>query len=187
MDLKELFDRARQGSVIPAELDAIVAKLNAGQLTDEYLALLIIGRAGHPGYRKSIDVFLLRDDDPQLVALALQILVGAWELLDDYRSVLLAALKGFKWDSEGYVRLQAISTAGECLRRQRDAEILQMVLDIYSDQTERNLIRGTAYSALGRSRGMNWNELPPVSQHRRPVEDIADPAVIDAVKRSLRN
>jgi hypothetical protein len=82
-------------------------------------------------------------------------------LVSEYREELLAFLQSVDWDAEDYVKLQALSIAGEYLRGHQDREILKIVYDIYGNPEERGLIRAAAYIALCRSAGAEWRDIVP--------------------------
>jgi hypothetical protein len=93
-------------------------------------------------------------------------------------------LNGVDWDSEGYVKLQAISITGEHLRKNNDIEILKTVYSIFSNETERPLMRNAAYFALCRSEGVEWRDMPPASR----ILDFsreADQVIVASVQRKL--
>jgi hypothetical protein len=185
MDLPELLKKAQWGKVEPQELAEVVRQISAGE-NDLYTLLHILGRAGSPKYKPLMEQYLHCERDPQLSALALNALCNWWGLVEEYRGELVSFLQGVGWDSEGYVKLQALSLAGEYLRKHRDRGILRVVYDIFANENERALIRSEAYCALCRSEGLEWSNIPPASRLVDFASEI-DPAVIDHVQRKLRS
>jgi hypothetical protein len=185
VDLPELFNRAYWGKVTDAELSEVARMITSGQ-NEELLTLMrILGRAGSPRYRKIVEPYLHDVGNPQLSALAVQVLCWSWDLAGEYRSELVCFLDGVDWDTEGYVRLQTISTVGEYLRKNSDIELLQMIYSIFSNEMERSLIRSSAYCALCRSEKIEWKDIPPASR----VIDFAteiNHEILERVERKLR-
>ncbi len=158
--------------------------ITSGQ--DENLHTLIqsLGREGSPKYRKIVEPYLDDVGDPQLSALAVQVLCWSWGLASEYRSELVCFLHGVDWDAEGYVRLQTISTVGEYLRENPDIELLQMIYSIFSNNRERPLIRGAAYTALCRSEKIEWKDIVPAPGQIDSSTEISR-EILERVERKL--
>lgn len=184
MNVSDLLKKAQWGKLEPTELEEIVRQISAGE-NDLYTLLHILGRAGSPKYKSIMDQYLHYEQDPQLSALVLNALCNWWGLIEQYRGELISFLHGVEWDSEDYVKLQALSLAGEYLRKHRDREILRIVYDTFSNQQERALVRSGAYFALCRSEGLDWLKIPPASRLVDFATEV-DSAVIDGVERKLR-
>jgi hypothetical protein len=116
VNLSEPLKRAYSGQATDAELSEVVRMIASGQDEDLHTLIRILGRAGSPKYRKIVEPFLRDVGDPQLSALAVQVLCWSWGLASQYRSELVCFSNGVDSDAEGYVRLQTISTVGEYLR-----------------------------------------------------------------------
>src|SRR5258708_4862851 len=159
--------------------------ITSGQ--DENLHTLIqsLGRAGSPKYRKIVEPYLRDVGDPQLSALAVQVLCWSWSLARDYRAELVNFLHGVDWDADGYVRLQTISTVGEYLRENSDIELLQIIYSIFSNDEERPLLRSVAYRALCRAERMEWRDIVPASRLVDFSTEI-DREVLERVKKKLQ-
>src|SRR5258708_8220339 len=89
LNLSELFDRAYWGKVGDAELSEVVRMITSGETEDLYILIQILGRAGSPRYRKIVEPYLHDVGDPQLSALAVQVLCWSWGLAREYRSELV--------------------------------------------------------------------------------------------------
>jgi hypothetical protein len=164
VNLSELFRRAYWGKITEAELSEVVRMITSGEDGDLHTLMRILGKAGSPRYRKIMEPYLRDVGDSQLSALAVQVLCWSWGLAGEYRSELVSFLDGVGWDTDGYVRLQAISTVGEYLRETADIELLQMIYSIFSNEGERPLVRSAAYFALCRSEKTEWKDIPPASR-----------------------
>jgi hypothetical protein len=184
VNLPELLKRAYWGTVTQAELSEVVRLITEDSSKDLNALIQILGRAGSPKYRKIVEPFLLNVGNPQLSALALKVLCWSWGLAREYRETLLDFLKGVDWDDEDYVRLAAISAAGEYLRKTSDNELLQVIYDTFSDQRERPLIRASAYCALCRSEKLEWKEILPAPRIIDSSKEI-DMEVLERVEQKL--
>jgi hypothetical protein len=184
VNLSELFKRAYWGKVTDAELSEVVRMITSGQNEDLHTLIQIVGRAGSPKYRKIVEPYLHDVGDPQLSALAVQVLCWSWGLAGEYRSELVCFLHGVDWDAEGYVRVQTISTVGEYLRENSDVELLQIIHGIFANDAERPLIRGTAYRALCRSEKIEWKDIVPAPSEVDSSTEI-DRGILERVERKL--
>jgi hypothetical protein len=185
VDLDDLFERAYREEISDAELSEIVRTISSGEGEDLYTLIQVLGRAGSPKYRKIVEPYLHDVGDPQLSALAVQVLCGTWELAAEYRSELVGFLNGVDWDEDGYTRLQTVSTVGEHLRKNSDVELLRMIYDIFSNSGEGAVIRSAAHSALCRSEGVEWRDIPPASRVTDFSTEI-NRTVLEGVERKLR-
>jgi len=183
VDLTDLVRRAYWESITDAELAEVARLVASGGHRDLYTALRILGRAGSAKYRKIIEPYLKDVGDTQLSALAVQVL-DWWDLAGDYRKELLSFLRGVEWDDEGYVKLQAISSVGEYLRQNPDHELLRIIYDIFSDESERPLVRSAAYIALCRSEKMEWKDMMPLPRVVDSSTEI-NREVVDRVRMKL--
>jgi len=169
MNLKEVLGRAQWSTITAAELDEVVGRISRGGSGDLHTLLHILGRAGSSRYRTLMEEYLRYSKDPPIAALALKVLFRWWGLADNYRNEVISSLQGFDWDPDEYVKLQAISLAGEYLRNHQNREMLEIIYRIFADNAERPLMRSAAYCALCRAHGAEWRDLPPASR----VMDLA--------------
>jgi hypothetical protein len=117
-----------------------------------------------------------------LARLALQILCDFWGLTDDYIGRVVEFVHGVPWDTEDDVRLLAISIAGDYLRERSDNDILATLLRIYHDPDERQIIRETAYRAVARAMGSDWQDLPSAARHFDLANDV-DASILGRAER----
>jgi len=186
VDLERLFKKAEWETLTPSELEEVARAIASPNPGDLYQLLHILGRAGSPAYKAQVEKFLHCPDDPQRSALVLKILCRWWGLFDQYRNDVMAFLRGVDWDDWGYVRLQALSLAGEHLREHQDNEMLRIVYQTYADRSHRPLLRSAAYSALCRSEGLAWADLPSAAQVIDLSKEV-DPSVISRIEEKLRS
>ena len=123
--------------------------------------------------------------DPQISVLALIALCSWWGPADAYRSELIQFLNGVDWDAGDYVKLQSIAICGEYLRKNASSEILKVIYGIFSNETERSLIRSAAYRAICRSEGVEWRDMPPASRVFDFSKEI-NHAMLFRVEKKLR-
>lgn len=177
--------KAIEGSLSRHELESVAQSLVTGE-NDRYEALLILGRAGAIQYRKLVEQFLDRHDDPMMARLALQVLCRYWELSTDYRDVLKRFINKVDWDQDDDVRLMAIASAGSLLAKEKDLNLLASLLQIFRDLSERQIVREAAYIALAVAMGKQWDELPPHSRHFDLERDV-DHSIIAKADTMLGN
>lgn len=116
-----------------------------------------------------------------LSRLALEILCLYWGEAVRYVSELHRFVRRVQWDHDSTVRQMAILLAGHYLRSNSDSVLLGKLVSIVEDTTERGLIRGDAYLALGRAMGRGWNELPSTTKNFEVVAEL-DPSLLQQAK-----
>jgi hypothetical protein len=119
-----------------------------------------------------------------LTRLALQILCDYWSLATNYTDKLKLFGMGTPCDPHDEVRLMALSCIGELCRTQSSDDLLALLIGVFDNQNERQLVRETAYRAIGRAMGKSWNELPRASRPFNLVVDI-DVSVVTAAKERI--
>lgn len=184
MDLAQILAKAKWGTLTPSELANIASSIGAAPPYDQYTMLHAIGRAGATKYEPLVAQFLREHRDPGISGLALRILCNWWGLTDRYFEDLVSFLNGQNWDVSDEAQLMAISIAGEYLRNTSNLTILETLFHIFSDISKRNVIRGSAYFALCRAEGRDWDEIPPASRSVDFLRDI-DAKVIASVQAKL--
>ena len=184
MNMKELIAKATHGNIEQWELERVVRCLET-KSCDTYEALLVIGRAGAIQYRSLIEKYLEARDNPMLARLALMILCRYWNLTIEYKSKLEEFLRRVDWDTEEDVRLLAISIAGSLLTSHPDRGLLRLLIRIFRDPSELQLVRETAYCALGEAAGKIPSELPRASR-RLDLEHELDPDVVAYIEAGER-
>jgi hypothetical protein len=180
MNMQELISKATHGQLTQHELAAVVTSLD-DDTEDTYTALLVIGRAGATQYRPVVERYLHSPNDPMLARLAVQILCSYWGLAVEYRDALERFVRKVTWDDEEDVRLMAISCMGYYLAQHQDRHWLTLLLTIFRNADEDQIIREAAYCSLAIAIGKSPLELPPASRHFDLEHDI-DPTVLTVVE-----
>jgi hypothetical protein len=167
------------------ELELVAAELEKPDTpADKFTLIRILGVSYATKYRSLLERFLVSEGDAMLAYAALGMLCDYWGLTEEYQREILQFIKGVSWDENEELRSQAISVAGEYLREEENKEFLQMILEIFEDESQDQYLREAAYSSLARAVGRNYTEIPPASRSFDLVKDI-DPAVIQEVKQRL--
>jgi hypothetical protein len=124
---------------------------------------------------------LFYPQDPSISSIALKTLCTYWELTKDYVIVIKQFIKGVDWDEDDEVALTAISIAGEFLRdsEKKDKELLQSLLNILNKEDESNVNVESAYMALARAVGEEWNDIL--------TKETLAPHVLDKVYKMLNS
>lgn len=167
-----------------AEVASVADALSScGPEADPHLLLLTLGRAGATEYRPLVERFLHCESDPMLARAALIVLCDDWRLAEAYVSELEQFVLGVDWDTEEDVRLQAISSFGSYLRDHRDESRLRLVYQVFSDASERTLVREAAYEAMVIATGRR-PQLHPRGGRGFPAS--IDPQVVEEIEGRLR-
>jgi hypothetical protein len=107
-----------------------------------------------------------------LARIALQVLCGHWGMAEKYRDNIDQFSRGVSWDTDGDVRLAALTASGELARETGDVSLVALLLGVFDGYGEPHLIRQAAYFALARAAGRDWQELPPASRKLNLADDI---------------
>lgn len=183
MSESDLVARASQGSLSERELKQVVQGLTSGN-ADPYEALLVIGRANAKEYRRLVERYLDCHEDPMLARLALQVLCRYWGLTADYQAALEQFVRKVDWDEDDDVRLMAIDCAGPFLAENKSPRILSLLLKIFRDESERQIVREAAYCSMALAAGKRLEDLPAASRHFDVKRDV-DPLVLAATETAL--
>jgi hypothetical protein len=190
MNYDDLLFRAKWESLSEDEIKSVADELQKNSpKTDPYKLLHILGRAGAVAYRKMVESYLGEEkskEDPMMARLALQILCDFWGPTKNYLSDVKRFIKKVNWDIENNVRLIALSIAGEYLREFSDQELLQMLLSIFENQDEESIIRETAYDAIARAMGCDYNDLPPISEDMDWEKQINQDYIMKAKQKLIQ-
>jgi hypothetical protein len=187
LDFADLVAKAKDGRISQAEKAAVAQALpSLGIGSQAYDALFVLGKAGDERDAPLVEPYLGCPTDPMLSRLALQILCRWWGLHRAYRSELLRFSDGVAWDIEdgGYVRLVARSAGGELARDSSDPAMVAGLMAAYANQTNPDIVRSTAYSALLRAAGKEWKHTPGVSSSA--WRDDPDLEAIETLRIRLR-
>ena len=208
MDPEKLLLRISSGEPLTqSEKKEIVELLesfhNAGQtrglsLDEAYSFLLVIGRSHVYEYRPLIEKFL-DCRDPLTVALVLEILCLEWRETAQYLERILHFALGAVWDDEDDVRHTALKILGEYLfsvygdnkqhekfsvSGEKEKQVLELLLSIFSDNEAETWTRHVAYRALCRAYGKDWEQIPSECQQLdfRPESREIDWKMIEQIK-----
>jgi hypothetical protein len=184
MSESKLVARATQGRLSARELEQVAQGLTSGN-ADPYEALLVIGRANAKQHRGLVDRYLQYREDPMLARLALQILCRYWGLAAEYQETLEQFARKVDWDTDDDVRLMAIDCAGPLLAENKAPGLLSLLLQVFHDDTERQIVREAAYCSLALAAGKRLEELPASSRHFDLEHDV-DRSVIGIAEAVLR-
>lgn len=173
MNLDDLLDQAKEGSIAEADLRSVARRLRERpQSREAYTLIHILGRGGSTGERELIESFLDGPSDALLARIALTVLVDHWGLGAEYRNELRTFIHGVSWDPDDDVRHKALTSAGEFARMTGDAQILADLLAIQGDPAEDELTRDIAFDALARAVGASYNDLHAQAADNRWVASI---------------
>jgi hypothetical protein len=183
MTKSEEVARATMGLLSKAELREVADVLH-GRAGDKYHAMLVLGRASATEYRGLVEKYLDSRDDPMLARLALQVLGGYWGLTGDYLKQVERFVRKVEWDDEDDVRLMAIDCVGSHLANNSAPNLLSLLLTVFRDGSERQIVREAAYCALAVAAGVAQRSLPEASRHFDLERDV-DQSVIEHAESSL--
>lgn len=161
--LATLLERAHAGEATAADAFEATKLLRlASSPGDRYDALFVIGKSNATAYRSIVEEYLDASEEPMLARLALQILADWWGPPNQYRDQIARFVDGVDWDLHdgSYVRLIAMSAAGELLRNHDDPGLLRGLLAVFDDADLPDLVREQSYSAIARAEGRSWAEIP---------------------------
>lgn len=182
MTIAKFLEKAKTGEISALEISKVGEELaSSGENSDKYTLIHILGRAGAVDYEPDVAKHLHYQFDPLVARMALQVLCSYWNRANDYLSDIEKFLRGVEWDEDEDVRLAALSIAGE-LARDGDLRFVPLLIQIFSDPCENEIVRQAAYFALARASGLDWCELPPASR-RMNLQKEVDARVVDWMKR----
>jgi hypothetical protein len=184
-DYDGLLDRAKWDKLSEAEIDMVAKELQkATPEADPYTLLHILGKSGATRYRNLVEQYLENGNDPWLAKLALQILCSYWGDASDYVEQITRFVRGVSWDEDGDCQLAAVSIAGEHLRTDHDPVLLYILLELFENEAEDQLLREGAYRALARAMGREYTEIPSAAKTVSLEKDI-DSSVVEQAKSRL--
>lgn len=184
MSESTLVAKATQGQLSVRELQQIAQDLASGH-ADPYEALLVIGRANAKQHRDLVEKYLEYREDPMLARLALQVLCRYWGLTAEYEEAVEQFVRKVDWDEDDDVRLMAIDCAGSLLADNKAPRLLSLLLKVFRDNSERQIVREAAYCSLAIAAGKRIEELPTASRHF-DLENDVDLSVIAFTETTLR-
>lgn len=177
-NLDDLLEEAKWGRLTEEEIQYVASQIKECKPADSrnlYTLLHILGKAtaGNPmaaQYRNLVEGFLVYPSDSMISRIAFVVLCNYWDLDKEYLPQMKAFIRGVDWDDDD-VRLVAISSAGEYLRKTFDRDLLELLIQTFEGNScssregleVEDVARETAYSALARADGREWDQIPPPS------------------------
>ena len=182
MNLKNIVQKASNGSLTKAELKEVHSALKSGKY-DDYSLLLVIGRSGAREYIRDVECYLNNLADPFLTRLALQILCEYWGMATRYEKEIEEFIKKIDWDEDDAVRLMAIACVVPLYKEKENIDLLRLVYDVFKDNSEREIVRCAAYETLALISGKSVYELPQPA-HFNHANDV-EPWVIENINKMI--
>ncbi|MET8692225.1 hypothetical protein [Streptomyces bauhiniae] len=146
----------------PEEVNEIARTISAGLAgRDLYRLLYAVARAGGPAYESLVAGYLVHPEDPEVSALAVQVLTGHWRVGAKYRKQILELLGSPEWDQSDDAFMAAVAGAGETLHDGFDAELLRALLKIAQEgrgEYNDDLMQRLAVEAIARALGASHAE-----------------------------
>jgi hypothetical protein len=143
------------------EIESANHKLSFDNL---YSLIFVLGKLKVEKYQYLFNKYLDLKD-PFIVTLILETICLEWNKAEDYLEYLINFVVGVHWDTEDDVKLTAIKILGEYLhnrvgKSELRSKIIELLLNIFSDEKQDHFVRQRAYLSLCRAAGKNWEELP---------------------------
>ncbi|MFF3312813.1 hypothetical protein [Streptomyces sp. NPDC002952] len=160
---RQLIARAKDGAIPPQEVRQIaqtVTECRSGR--ELYQRLYAVARAGGPEYEPLIAAHLIYPEDPEVSALAVQVLTAHWKVGMKYRRQILELLGSPERDTSDDAFLAAVSGAGAILHDGFDTELLGTLLKLAEEgrgECNDDLVQRLAVEALARALGASHAEL----------------------------
>ncbi|MFB7248921.1 hypothetical protein CW362_31535 [Streptomyces populi] len=170
--VRELIARAKDGAIPQSEVKEITQVISQGAAGhDLYRLLYAVARAGGPAYENLVAGYLIYPQNPEVSALAVQVLTGHWRVGAKYQRQILELLGSPDWDISDDAFLAAISGAGEILHDGFDAELLHSLLNLAEEgrgEYDDDLMQRLAVEAIARALGLSQAESmkPPANMTR---------------------
>ncbi|MFI5800056.1 hypothetical protein [Streptomyces sp. NPDC051677] len=159
---RQLIARAKDGSIPQREVKEIAQIISEGRAgRDLYQLLYAVARAGGPAYESLVAEYLVHPEDPEVAALAVQVLTGHWRVGAKYRKHILELLGSPEWDLSDDAFMAAVSGAGEILHDGFDAELLRTLLKLAEEgrgEYDDDLVQRLAGEAIARALGASHAE-----------------------------
>ncbi|MDT0484529.1 hypothetical protein [Streptomyces doebereineriae] len=186
--VKQLISRAKDGTIPPREVAEIAQAVSEGRAGQSlYRMLYAVVRAGGPAYEPLVANYLVHPEDPEVSALAIQVLSGHWRVGAKYREQILELLGSPEWDENDDAFMAAVSGVGEILHDEFNADLLKALVKIaeegrgeYNDE----LMQGFAVEAIARALGASHAE------SMKPPEGVArstwSEGLLQAARERLR-
>ncbi|MGW6796641.1 hypothetical protein [Streptomyces chartreusis] len=182
--MRQLIPRAKDGKILPQEIKEIAQTITDGKAGhDLYRLLYAVARAGGPAYEPLVAKYLIHPSDPEVSALAVQVLTGHWRVGAKYRKELLVLLESPAWDESDDAFRAAVSGTGETLYDGFDADLLRALVKLAEEgrgEYDDELMQRFAVEALARALGATHSE------SMRPPESVTRAAWSNRLLRAAR-
>ncbi|MGW0992081.1 hypothetical protein ACWD5V_01950 [Streptomyces sp. NPDC002523] len=160
--MRQLIKRAKDGNIPPQEVKQIAqAVTECGAGRELYERLYAVARAGGPAYESLIAKYLIHPEDPEVSALAVQVLTVHWRVGAKYREQILELLGSPEWDADDDAFIAAVSGAGAILHDGFDVELLRALLKLAEEgrgEYDDDLMQRLAVEAIARGLGAGHAE-----------------------------
>lgn len=182
-EVEVLVKRSWKGPLALSDIRRLGELLALSENSGERITLLRAAGRGHAmTLRPQVERFLSPKHDSMVFAAALATLTTYWALEREYRDVILAAVRGYPWDTDQDVRLRGLMTAPQLLKTQPDREVLEAIIAVAElptpdpDEEGSVYIEGAKEKALVTLREIltpGWRELPSLERFRVPEGEEA--------------
>ncbi|WP_416980829.1 hypothetical protein [Streptomyces sp. T028] len=160
--VRQLISRAKDGTIPPREVAEIAQAVSEGRAgRDLYRMLYAVARAGGPAYEPLVAGYLIHPEEPEVSALAVQVLTAHWRVGAKYREEILELLGSPEWDEDDDAFIAAVSGAGEILHDGFDADLLRALLKLAEEgrgEYDDELMQRFAVEAIARALGATHAE-----------------------------
>lgn len=161
--MRQLIARAKDGTIPPQEVKQIAQAVTECRADRElYQRLYTVVRVGGPAYEPLIATYLIYPEDPEVSALAVQVLTAHWRVGAKYRKQILELLGSPQWNTNNDAFMAAVSGVGAILRDGFDVELLRALLKLAEEgrgEYNDDLMQGLAVEAIARALGASHAEL----------------------------
>jgi hypothetical protein len=183
--MKEILEKAKWGDISNNEKKLVVEELKNINSDNLYTAVHIAGKAEMFDCEQYVANLLECKNNPMVSALSLRVLCSYWGKTETYLGFVKKFVLGVEWDVDDDVRIAAIGLSGEYLKTQKDIELYKALKEIFLDEEEFNAVRSAAYSAIGRSFGYEYKDLPPANRFMDFNSDV-DVTLIDKLEKTIK-
>ncbi|MER6617848.1 hypothetical protein [Streptomyces xantholiticus] len=163
--LRQLIARAKDGTIPQREVKGIAQTISEGRAgRDLYRLLYAVARAGGPEYESLVAGYLIHAEDPEVSALAVQVLTAHWRVGAKYQAQILELLGSPEWDLDDDAFMAAVSGAGEILHGTFDTELLRTLLKLAEEgrgEYDDDLMKRLAVEAIARALGASHESMRP--------------------------
>src|SRR5215472_9403073 len=183
--MPDMIDKAKAGLLSRRELDEVAAGLERRASNgDLHEKLLVMMFGGDARYRRAVEPYLDFQANPEIARSALETVCSYWYLTADYVDWLVWFGQGVEWDFDwgfAIIRPLALSIAGRHLAYKKSRRLLDLLMRVAEDDTERLRNREDAAAALLEASGVPPHKVP----HQLPLDDERFTAALRAARARL--